>query len=127
MELAKYEVFYQYDPEPGSRLKYLVQATSHRAAIDHFYDLHNPDFYTAIGTHRLRDKREEKKVDLTKKITVTLTEDDIKEIVAEYVKEHTCISGVTAENVELVYGVKYSGPQMDRVEHGYLKECKVKC
>jgi cytochrome c oxidase assembly protein Cox11 len=73
------------------------------------------------------NKKEEKKVDLTKKITVTLTEDDIKELVAEYVKNNANLKEVTAENVEMVYGVKYSGPQMDRVEHGYLIECKVKC
>jgi hypothetical protein len=73
------------------------------------------------------DKKEEKKMDLTKKITVTLTEDDIKEIVAEYVARELCRKVPKKDDIELVYGVKYSGPQMDREEHGYLIECRVKC
>ena len=72
------------------------------------------------------NKKEEKKVDLTKKMTISLTEDDVKEMVAGYIRRNTSMTTVKAENVELVYGVKYSGPQMDRVEHGYLKECIVK-
>lgn len=130
MIIDSYKIIYHYnDGHPWRKYSYLTRAVSKEKAVKDFRDWNTHGIIDKVInlSERCRKYKEEKKMDLTKKITVELTEDDIKEIVAEYVKNNANIKGVTAENVELVYGVKYSGPQMDRVEHGYLKECRVKC
>ena len=70
--------------------------------------------------------KEEKKVDLTKKITITLNEDDIKEIIAEYANGFTGLGHVTKDNVELEYRVVETGPLHDPYRKPCLKECRIK-
>lgn len=126
MKLNKYLVKYRFDPDPIFEYSCTILATSVGAAKNHFYKTHTVSYYTILNVYEYIDDKEKKKMDLTKKITVSLTEDDVKEIVADYIRRNSGMTAVTAENVEMVYGVKYSGPQMDRVEHGYLMECKIK-
>lgn len=73
--------------------------------------------------------KEEKKmgIDLTNKMSITLNEDDIKEIIAEYVSQQVwCGSKITKENVQLIYENKEVGSQMDPYKKPCLKECVIK-
>ena len=124
----KYLVYYQHDSNPNVRRSCIIYATSGRDAVDRFYNIYNPRLYTAFGSGKLKDecKKEKKKMDLTKKITVSLTEDDIKEIVAHVVGCEIS-KDITKDNVELVYCVNTRGTGCNIQYDGCLKECKVKC
>lgn len=73
--------------------------------------------------------KEEKKmsIDLTKKMSITLNEDDIKEIIADYVSQQVwCGSKITKENVKFEYGVSEFGTQREPDWSPYIKECVIK-
>lgn len=73
--------------------------------------------------------KEEKKmsIDLTKKMSITLNEDDIKEIIAEYAKNQFGEkTGLTKENVSFEYDMKEFGTQREPDKRPYIKECVIK-
>ena len=60
-------------------------------------------------------------MDIEKKITITLTENDVKEIVAEYLTKKGY--RVTPENVKLNVSNKWEGYGMSEHQVPYFKEC----
>lgn len=60
-------------------------------------------------------------MNIENKITITLTETDVKEIVAEYLTEKGY--KVTPANVTLSVGNKWEGYGMDEYQVPYFKEC----
>lgn len=73
--------------------------------------------------------KEDKKmsIDLTKKMSITLNEDDIKEIIADYVSQQICDkTRLTKENVSFEYGVREFGTQREPDRRPYIKECVIR-
>lgn len=60
-------------------------------------------------------------MNIENKITITLTENDLKEIVAEYLTEKGY--KVTTDNVTLSVGNKWVGFGMDEHQVTFFKEC----
>ena len=129
------------DQSMTERITYLVTYLEHgktktckvtgrdASVVAGFMNCHHP-CATTLSVEPLStntNKKGETKMDLTKKITVNLTEDDIKEIIAEYVRKNAGMTAVKAENVEFVYGVNTRGTGCNIQYDGCLKECKVKC
>ena len=125
MKTKTYLIHYNTYIEPKYIRSVVITAPSRDNAIKHFERVYRDGIIRDISEYS--KERGKRRMDLDKKITVTLDENDIKEIIAEYVMKNSSIRNIDAKNVEMVYGVKYSGPPMDRVDHGYLKECVVKC
>lgn len=65
-------------------------------------------------------------MDIYKRMSITLTEQDVKEIIAEYVNQFTGFGHVTADNVELVVSSQEVGPPMAPYTKTYFKECVIK-
>ena len=59
------------------------------------------------------------------KVTVVLTEQDVKEIIAEYANQFTGFGHVTADNVDLVVSSGEFGPPMATYTKPYFKECQI--
>lgn len=60
-------------------------------------------------------------MDIEKKITITLSENDVKEIVAEYLTNKGY--KVTPENVNLIVSNMWVGYGMSEHQQPYFKEC----
>lgn len=58
-----------------------------------------------------------------KKITISLSENDVKEIVADYLVQQGF--KVTTDDVKLVVGSEYRGYGMGEYQTTYFKECSV--
>jgi hypothetical protein len=66
-------------------------------------------------------------IDLTKKMSITLNEDDIKEIIADYVSQRVCDKEkLTKENVKFEYGMREFGTQREPDRRPYIKECVIR-
>ena len=60
-------------------------------------------------------------MNITKKITISLSEYDVKEIIAEYLTKEGY--KVNPSGVNLVFGTKWVGYGMDEHQETYFKEC----
>lgn len=60
-------------------------------------------------------------MNIEKKITITLSEKDVKEIVSAYLKKEGY--DVPVQNVALVIGTRWEGYGMDEHQVAYFKEC----
>lgn len=65
-------------------------------------------------------------VNINTKITFTLSEDDVKQIVANYIMSHYGHKNITKENVELNVGSRCVGYYNDEHYEYYFKECVVR-
>ena len=62
-------------------------------------------------------------MNVEKKITISLSESDVKEIVAEYLKKEGY--NVAANDVKISVGTKWEGWGLDEHQVTYFKECSV--
>lgn len=127
-EAYVYKIEYSYVLDKKVKHIFYVNASSRDAAIALFRESKPNCLINHISIVRgCSVKKEEKKVvDLHKKVTIDLTEDDIKEIIAEYANEFTGFGKVTKDNVEMEYHVVETGPQHDSYRRPCLKKCVIK-
>lgn len=64
-------------------------------------------------------------IDILKKATVILTEQDVKGVIAEYVTQFTGLEHVTADDVKLIVSSREVGPPMCTYRETYFKECQI--
>ena len=64
-------------------------------------------------------------VNIKTKITFTLSEGDVKQIIANYITSHYGHGNVTKDNVELKIGSRCVGYYTDEHYEHYFKECVV--
>ena len=62
-------------------------------------------------------------MNIKKKLTISLTESDVKEIVAEYISQQGFKA--TKDDVELVVSTEWRGYGMGEYQTTYFKECTV--
>lgn len=64
-------------------------------------------------------------MEIKKNITIELSENDVKEIIASYLKNEGYI--ITSDNVNLSVGLRTKGFGMGEYEETYFKAAYVKC
>ena len=64
-------------------------------------------------------------MEIKKNITIELSENDVKEIIASYLKNEGYV--VTSDNVNLSIGLRIQGFGMGEHEEAYFKAAYVKC
>ena len=66
-------------------------------------------------------------MNVIKNITINLTEEDVKEIIAKYVTENMQCNNVTTNDVTLSIGTKCEGPYRMERDVPYFREATVRC
>lgn len=121
----EYRIDYHCVTSPTVLRSHYVNATSKIQAI-RVFEYHKPNSIVRCVTKLDKKKVEEKIMELKGKISVELTEDDIKEIIAEYANGFTGFGNVTKDNVEFEYGTVEVGTQMCPETKTVLKKCKIR-
>lgn len=129
MKTWLYSVDFYMQDEPCFYYSSLIRAESESHAKELFYKTHKKAWITTVqrvcGSMKEEDDKPKMKIDILKKATVVLTEQDVKEIIAEYANQFTGFGHITVDNVKLIISSREVGPPMYPHTETYFKECQI--